>query len=314
MKEATVSATRIASRSLARGLDAMPNSSRERAWIGWVPLVVLPLACIAFRSALIPWVFMWLLAGAIFVGCKWRTLWDAWHASFKRNWRRSAAYLLLWPGMEAEQFLDPSGANRHVQSREWLAALIKTLSGAALIGVAKNTLLAGHPLLSGWIGMLGIVLILHFGIFYLIALAWESVGVHAEPIMRRPLQSESLSEFWGKRWNLGFRTLSHKLVFRPLQRRYGVVAATLGVFLISGLIHELVISVPARAGYGLPTAYFLVQGLGVIVERSQPGKRFGLEGGIRGRIWTALIAAGPVVLLFHAWFVTRVLLPFLHAI
>jgi hypothetical protein len=314
MKEATILATRIAGRNLARGLDATPNSGRERAWIGWMPIAVLPLACVAFRSVLIPWVFMWLLAGAIFAGCKWRTFWDARHASFKRSWRRSAGYLLLWPGMDAEQFLDLSGAGRHVQPREWLAALVKTLAGAALIDVAKSALLAGHPLLSGWIGMLGIVLILHFGIFYLIALVWESIGVHAEPIMQRPLQSESLSEFWGKRWNLSFRTLSHKLVFRPLQRRYGIVAATLGAFLISGLVHELVISVPARAGYGLPTAYFLVQGLGVIVERSQTGKRLGLEGGMRGRIWMALIAGGPVVLLFHPWFVTLVILPFLHAI
>jgi hypothetical protein len=310
MKEATI----LASRAWREDWTRRQTNSRERDWIGWVPIAVLPLACIAFRSILIPWVFMWLLAGAIFAGCKWQTFWDARHSSFKRSWRRSAAYLLLWPGMDAEQFLGPSGAERHVQPREWLAALVKTLAGVALIGVAKSVLLAGHPLLSGWIGMLGIVLILHFGIFYLIALVWESVGVHAEPIMQRPLQSESLSEFWGKRWNLGFRTLSHKLVFRPLQRRYGIVAATLGAFLISGLIHELVISVPARAGYGFPTAYFLVQGFGVIVERSQTGKRLGLEGGMRGRIWMALIAAGPVVLLFHPWFVTLVILPLLHAI
>jgi Membrane bound O-acyl transferase family len=313
MKEATIVARGIAGGNLAGGLDGAPNA-REHAWIGWVLLAVLPLACIAFRSVLIPWVFMWLLAGTIFAGCKWQTFWGARHAAFNRNWRRSAAYLLLWPGMNAEQFLDPSGANRGVRAREWMAALTKTIVGAALIGAAKSAPLAGHPLLRGWIGMLGIVLILHFGTFYLLALAWQSVGVHAEPIMRRPLRSESLSEFWGKRWNLGFRTLSHKLIFRPLQRRYGVVAATLGAFVVSGLIHDLVISVPARAGYGLPTAYFLAQGLGVIVERSQTGKQLGLASGGRGRIWMALIVAGPVVLLFHPWFVTRVILPFLHAI
>lgn len=313
MKQAAIAARGIAGGNLPRGLDEVPNA-RRHAWIGWVPLAVLPLACVAFRPVLIPWVFMWLLAGTIFAGCKWQTFWDAPRASVNRNWRRSTAYLFLWPGMDAQQFLDPSGTSRGVRAREWLAALIKTLAGAALIAVAKSAPLAGHPLLRGWVGMLGIVLILHFGTFYLLALAWQSVGVHGEPIMRHPLRSESLSEFWGKRWNLGFRTLSHKLVFRPLQRRYGVVAATLGAFLISGLIHDLVISVPARAGYGLPTAYFLVQGLGVIAERSQTGKRLGLASGVRGRIWMALIAAGPIVLLFHPWFVTRVILPFLDAI
>ena len=132
--------------------------------------------------------------------------------------------------------------------------------------------------------------------------------------MQRPLESTSLSELWGKRWNLGFRKLSYSLVFRPLQRRFGVVAATLGAFLVSGLIHELVISVPARAGYGLPTAYFLAQGLGVLAERSAVGQRLGWGRGIRGRLWAALIALGPLFCLFHPWFVLRVMLPFLHAI
>jgi len=314
MQEARIVAGGIAGRNVAQGLDAAPNYGRKQVWIAWVPLAVLPLACIALRSVLIPWVFMWLLAGTIFIGCKWQTWWEAQGSPFKRNWRRSAAYLLLWPGMGARQFLDPVWPKRSVRLAEWLAALFKTLAGAALIAGAKSEFLAGHPLLRGWFGMIGIVLILHFGAFYFIALTWQSIGVHAEPIMQRPLQSQSLSELWGKRWNLGFRDLSHKLVFRPLQRRYGVVAATLAVFLMSGLVHDLVISVPARAGFGLPTAYFLTQGLAVIVERSQIGKRLGLGSGITGRIWTALIALGPVLLLFHPWFVTRVMVPFLSAI
>lgn len=132
--------------------------------------------------------------------------------------------------------------------------------------------------------------------------------------MNRPLASKSLSDLWGKRWNRGFRTLAHKLVFRPVRRRYGSVAGTLATFLASGLIHDFVISVPARAGYGLPTAYFLIQGLGIIAERSRIGTALRLSNGVRGRIWLAFIAAAPLPLLFHPWFVTRVILPFLHAI
>jgi hypothetical protein len=58
MNEAATLGTRLEGGNSARGLDATPNSSRERAGIGWVPLAVLPLACMAFRSLLIPWVFM----------------------------------------------------------------------------------------------------------------------------------------------------------------------------------------------------------------------------------------------------------------
>ena len=70
---------------------------------------------------------------------------------------------------------------------------------------------------------------------------------------------------WGKRWNLGFRQLAHELIFRPLYRTLGPETAGFLVFTASGLIHDLVISLPARGGYGLPTLYFLIQGAGVAV-------------------------------------------------
>jgi hypothetical protein len=98
---------------------------------------------------------------------------------------------------------------------------------------------------------------------------WQSLGVKAEPIMSAPLRSTSLGEFWGKRWNLGFRQLAHELIFRPLHRTLGPNTAGFLVFAVSGLIHDLVISLPARGGYGLPTLYFLLQGTGVTVERSR---------------------------------------------
>ena len=132
--------------------------------------------------------------------------------------------------------------------------------------------------------------------------------------MVKPLQSRSLSEFWGKRWNLGFRQLTYGWIFKPLQKTAGVALATLCAFFASGLIHDLVISVPARGGYGLPTAYFMIQGMGVLVERSSVGARIGLGKGIVGWAWMVVLTAGPVYWLFHPWFAMRVILPFLRAI
>lgn len=159
--------------------------------------------------------------------------------------------------------------------------------------------------------MLGLILLLHFGIFQLSALFWQRLGVDAMPIMSAPLRSESLSEFWGKRWNLGFRQLSHDLIFGPLHRRLGVRAAGFLVFVVSGLIHDLVISVPAHGGYGFPTGYFVLQGVGVLVERSSLGKRLGLREGVRGWLFMAVFTAGPAFLLFHPPFVLRVIIPFM---
>jgi Membrane bound O-acyl transferase family len=295
-------------------LAAPPRAIRAHGWIGWIPLVVLPLTALTFRDALPAWAFMWLLAAGIFAGFKWQTWWDAPAARYSRNWSRTFAYLLLWPGMDADEFFEPRTGERRIAPSEWLPAIGKTLAGAALIWAAAREIVPSRPMAAGWLAMVGLVLVLHFGTFQLMALAWQRAGIHAEPIMRRPLVSQSLGEFWGKRWNLGFRKLSHALVFRPLQKRFGTAAGTLAAFLGSGLIHDLVISVPARGGYGLPTAYFLLQGFGALAERSRVGRRLGLGRGIRGRLWTAFVALAPVPCLFHPWFVMRVMVPFLRAI
>lgn len=283
-------------------------------WIGWMPLIVGPLLAVALRARLVPWVFMWLFAAAIFAGCKWLTWWHARRVGHVAgHWKRDAAYLLFWPGMDAQEFFH-SAVERQIAQREWFAGTAKTLGGIALIWFAAQVISLGHPMWGGWIGMLGLVLFLHFGTFYLVALAWQRAGVDVKPIMHKPLKSHSLSELWGKRWNLGFRALSHTWVFRPLSKRFGPVIATIGAFLASGFLHDLAISVPAGAGYGLPTAYFLVQGLGVIVERSETGQQFGLGRGVRGWLWTASVAIGPLYGLFHPWFVMRAIVPFLRAV
>ena len=162
--------------------------------------------------------------------------------------------------------------------------------------------------------MFGLILLLHFGAFQIIALIWQDLGVKAEPIMSAPLRSTSLGEFWGKRWNLGFRQLAHELIFRRAYRKLGAGMASFLVFLVSGLIHDLVISLPARGGYGLPTLYFLIQGAGVAVERSTFGTRLGLGQGMRGWCFMVVFLTAPVFGLFHPWFVLRVILPFMRAI
>jgi len=149
-------------------------------------------------------------------------------------------------------------------------------------------------------------------LFHFASLAWRTAGVNAQPIMQSPILSRSLAELWGRRWNLAFHELVHRWTFRPLRSRAGVHAAMMGVFLLSGLIHDLVISVPARGGYGMPTAYFILQGAGLFVERTVPGRRLGLGSGLRGWLFTVVFAAAPAPLLFHAPFIERVILPFLR--
>ena len=191
---------------------------------------------------------------------------------------------------------------------------MKTFGGGLILWAAARGTLAASPLLNGWLAMIGLVMFLHFGLFHLLALAWQANGINAQPIMRAPLLATSLAQFWGRRWNMAFHALAHDLVFRPLVRRWGATVAGIGVFLISGLIHESVISLPARGGFGLPTAYFAAQSLGVLVERSHWGRRLGLGHGFRGWLFVVFCSGAPAFWLFHPVFIRNVILPMLHAI
>jgi alginate O-acetyltransferase complex protein AlgI len=281
----------------------------------WLALATLPLFALATKSFLPAWPFMWLMAFAIFFGCKWLTLGNALRGEDRACSFRAFAYLFAWPGMEAVRFLTPEWAPRRSRSATLGAcsvATIRILLGLFLLfGVARH---AAEPLFAGWIGMAGMVLLLHFGLFHLLSVGWRTLRVDAPPIMNAPLRSTSVSEFWGQRWNTAFNDLALRLVFRPAVRRLGSPGAILLAFLVSGLIHELVISLPAGAGFGLPSGYFLLQGLGVLTERSALGQRLGLRTGVRGWIFTMIVVAGPVFWLFHPPFVNKVILPFMQAI
>ena len=360
------------------------------------PLLLLPALALFFARQLEAWVFMWVMAFALYAGCKWLTYAEvaarqrrnqrsadglvranlshdreladkavrapgksSRHAriltycsaevfaeergeillrssalsfassAFKehsrrprkflepavqKNWPRALGYLLAWPGMDATAFLPNQPSSAKPQRDEWILAATKTCLGAALAWLVARMATPVGPLLTGWVGMIGLVLVLHFGSFHLLSLCWRSAGINAVPLMRSPLLARSLSEFWGRRWNTAFHELANRFTFRPLRRVAGPAGATLLVFLLSGLLHELVISLPARGGYGLPTGYFLIQGLGVIGERMPFGRRLGLGRGRRGRLFTLLVAAGPAFWLFHPPFVHNVILPMLAAI
>ena len=281
----------------------------------WLALAILPVIALTTKPFLPAWGFMWMMAFALFFGCKWLTLGTALRHEGRVCPLRALAYLFAWPGMEAARFLSPNLAPRCSRSdalRTTTLAVVRILLGVFLLfGVARH---AAEPLLTGWIGMVGLILALHFGLFDLLSIGWRGLRVDAPPIMNAPLRSTSITEFWGERWNAAFNDLALRLVFRPAARRLGITSATVLAFLVSGLIHELVISLPANTGYGLPSAYFLVQGLGVLTERSFAGKWLGLRAGVRGWLFTMIVVAGPAYWLFHPPFVNRVILPFMKAI
>ena len=277
----------------------------------WTPPAVwLALALIA-GSHLPPWGWMWTLALAVFAGCKWATWWP--HRFDRAAAGRSFAYAFAYPGMDADRFFFGPPVPRPTTAH-WFAAGTRALAGVALIWLLARLLAPTSASLAGWSAMVGLVLLLHFGLLDLISLAWRSLGVNAPPLMQSPTLAKSLADFWGRRWNTGFRSLAHELVFEPLRRAIGANGATAAVFLASGIVHDLVISVPARGGYGRPTLYFLLQLAGLLIERTHPLRRLlGLHPSL-GRLFTFVVLVAPLPLLFHDPFVRKVILPFLTAI
>jgi hypothetical protein len=282
---------------------------------GWLPIIILPSAVLVLTPPDWPrWVFMWLLAFAIFAGCKWLT-WRRTPAP-SALWWQHAGYLLAWPGLDAKAFLK-TGRLPEVERPtplECLLAVVKTMAGIFILWIAVRLIPADKVMLSGWVGMIGLIFVLHFGAFHLLSCAWRSYGIEARPLMNAPLRSVSVSEFWGRRWNTAFRDLTHRFLFRPLTAKLGPRWAIAAGFLFSGLVHDLVISLPARGGYGGPTLFFVVQAVAIFFERSFAGKAIGLGKGWRGWLFTVLVLVIPAYGLFHPPFIRNIIVPFIHAV
>jgi alginate O-acetyltransferase complex protein AlgI len=256
---------------------------------------------------------MWLLALALGFAAKCVTLREVVASGSKVRGRRLFGYVILWPGMDARGFCS-SGFVPRPRAYEYVTATAKTCFGAALLWLGVRLIDANHALLRGWTGMVGLIFLLHFGLFHLLSLAWRASGIDAPPIMQSPGTATSLSGFWGGSWNAAFTDLMHAHFFKPFARRFGGRTALVASFLLSGALHELVISVPARGGYGLPTLYFALQAAGLLFERSRFGRGLGLGGGFKGWCFVALATGAPAFFLFHPIFVRNVILPMLQAI
>jgi hypothetical protein len=158
--------------------------------------------------------------------------------------------------------------------------------------------------------LIGLSLVVHFGIFSLLAAFWRARGVDCRPLFKAPVLSTSLSEFWGKRWNLAFSEMTTVVIYRPVSKMVGRRAGLLASFVVSGLLHEIAISVPVLAGFGGPSLYFALHGLLVLFETGMSRVGFAIDSQPwLGRIWTMSAVVLPLPILFHRPFLSGVVWP-----
>lgn len=213
--------------------------------------------------------------------------------------------MVVWPGFDHERFAERAepAASAH---RRFVNGLLWCYAGG--FGILALALLAPRlGAATGWLGIAAILAFLHFGFSNILTSLLWLFGFPVRPLFDDPFRSRSLREFWTARWNLAFVEMDRRLFLPPLTRWLGLRGAVFGVFLVSGLLHEVAISYPAGAGWGGPMAYFALQGLLVLFERKILGRE--REKSL-GRLWTFVCVLAPLPLLFHTPFRETLIRPF----
>jgi alginate O-acetyltransferase complex protein AlgI len=222
-------------------------------------------------------------------------------------WPRLLLFLFPWPGMRPDAFLIRRPAPQSGFGL-WMRYTAVLGAGLLCLGIVHALHRSAAP---AWMQIpflfAGLSLTVHFGLFSLLALALRRAGFAVGFPFLNPLPCRDLQAFWSRRWNRPFVELMTWTVARPLRRRRGRGTALLAGFLASGLLHEVAISLPVQAGYGLPTLYFFLQGSAVFAEH-----RFRLAEGLpapwhRLLVWSILLL--PLPLVFPPPFVRGVLFP-----
>jgi len=276
---------------LAKLIFDRTELARPIVWL----LALIPYGVVHLASIdLAPFCRMVLLCSVLMAGMKW-VVYSEWRKSGGTilRWQRWFCFGFLWFGMEPMAWVCKSRALEWKRDAYWGL-------GCCVVGVLALVLMAGIHVSAVIPLFIAMSLGFHYGALRLLTAFWRLQGRPVRALFRNPLVMQGFADFWGNRWNLAYSQMMARAVKRPLQRRFGGRVALFGVFIISGVLHELAITVPVQAGYGLPTCFFLLQGTLTVFEK-------------RGGIWQGILCGASLLvtfpLLFPTAFVEAVIIP-----
>lgn len=135
------------------------------------------------------------------------------------------------------------------------------------------------------------------------ALAKAVTRVELEPQFNEPYLATSLQDFWGRRWNLMVPKILHPTVFQPVRSvsarflggRWAAIPAVVSTFLVSGLMHELVVYNFGRVRpSGEMMGFFVLHGVSlsveIVVKKMLPRK-----------FWLPGVVSGPLTVAYVIW-------------
>ena len=109
---------------------------------------------------------------------------------------------------------------------------------------------------------------------------------HWPPFSEGPWKATSLVDFWTHKWHQTFRHSFIEVAGRPMRRFFGPVGGVMGVFILSGMLHDWCIW-----GMGKGTefkelgGFFVLSGAGVILEKTWERATGVKVKGLAGWLW-----------------------------
>jgi hypothetical protein len=199
-----------------------------------------------------------------------------------------------------------SPSERAIRRRTPVGVEILRVAGGVTTAVVlfylTRQLIGTQPAINSWlvndliitVGFVFIVQAVGQGFFGL----WQLLGIRSHPLMNNILLSRTPAEFW-RRWSWPIHLWLYRYVYIPCGGNSNPVRATLAVFLISGLQHELLVALAIGRVTGHQTAFFMLNAFGVIASPTM--ERFARRGILAQslmRLTTILFLAATASLMF----------------
>ncbi|MCU0749327.1 MAG: membrane bound O-acyl transferase family-domain-containing protein [Akkermansiaceae bacterium] len=183
-----------------------------------------------------------------------------WAGKEKLSLSRYAIFSFLWFGM------DPGTFRFRNPKLRWKND-IAIGSLLVVIGLSGSWLVANLGWKHIFIMFLPLSLAFHFGFLRILKGSLRAFGFPVRTLFPNLLATTGVADFWSRRWNIGYSQMMQRLVGRPIESIAGKSTAVMAVFISSGLLHELAITLPVMSGFGLPTLYFTLHGLLTLIEQ-----------------------------------------------
>ena len=219
-----------------------------------------------------------------------------WAGPKQLTWTRYLIFGLLWFGMDPGTFAKKRVGLSWRGDLGW--GLLMMVVGVVMAWVVwafeyRHIVLMFVPMSLGF----------HFGALRVLKAAHRWYGFPVRTLFPNLLKAQGIGDFWSRRWNVGYSQMMQRVVGRPLGSVVGRDGGVMAVFLVSGLLHEVAITLPVMAGWGWPTLYFVFHGGLAVLER-RTGRRL-------GKVLTFIAVGAPLGFLFPQTFQVEVIERFL---